>query len=162
MRLKPAWLVPFTVIATLTILFLIAKARYVGSASAASGCDSGLWKHVYRPKRLRILKECAELRGRVVAVQRDSDGDVHISVDPDDAAVLNLVNLLHNRGLVPVEAICEHEPEQGEAKPACAGFTLQLALPVVGDRIRVLGAYVTDRENGWNEIHPITRLERLR
>jgi hypothetical protein len=24
------------------------------------------------------------------------------------------------------------------------------------------GAYVTDRENGWNELHPVTRIETLR
>jgi hypothetical protein len=26
----------------------------------------------------------------------------------------------------------------------------------------VTGAYVTDRDNGWNEIHPVTRIEVLR
>jgi hypothetical protein len=36
-----------------------------------------------------------------------------------------------------------------------------VAIPNVGDRVRVTGAYVTDRDNGWREIHPVTRIEKI-
>ena len=49
-----------------------------------------------------------------------------------------------------------------DAKAACAGFTSQVTVPAVGDRVRATGAYVTDKDNGWNEIHPVTRIDVLR
>jgi hypothetical protein len=47
------------------------------------------------------------------------------------------------------------------AKAPCSGFHPQITIPGVGDRVRVTGAYVTDRDNGWNEIHPVMRIELL-
>lgn len=154
-----------------TLLALIAliggaKVRYSGKAPVklpAASCDARLWDHVYRPERLRVLETCTAVEGRVVSVQRQSDGDLHIALDPDHKSVLNLFNLVHGRGHLVVEVICDHAPAPAhqDAIAACAGFTSQVILPGVTDRIRVTGFYVTDRENGWNEIHPVTRIEIL-
>ena len=36
-----------------------------------------------------------------------------------------------------------------------------ITAPRIGDRVRITGSYVTDRDNGWNEIHPVSRIEIL-
>ena len=86
---------------------------------------------------------------------------MHIGLDPDSKSVLNLVNVAHGHGHLVVELICDHTPSDTDASPACRGFTSTIAAPNVDDRVRVTGAYVTDRDNGWNEIHPVTRLQVL-
>ena len=152
------------VLAALIVLLVTARLRYSGSAPVklpAADCSADLWKHVYLPERLRMLEACTAVAGRVVLVRRESDGDLHIALDPDRKSVLNLVNAIHAQGHLVVEVVCEHAPPNGDATVACAGFAPEVANPKVGDRVRVTGAYVTDRDNGWNEIHPVTRIERL-
>jgi hypothetical protein len=109
-----------------------------------------------------VIEACTAVEGEVVSVYRASDGDLHIGLDPDHASVLNFKNALHADGYLIVEVICEHSPAGDDAKAACAGFVPQVATPKTGDRIRVTGAYVIDREYGWTEVHPVTRIETLR
>lgn len=77
-------------------------------------------------------------------------------------SALNLVNLTHAHGTVVVEAVCDHAPAKGEAMNACEGFVSEIKAPAVGEHVRVIGAYVTDRDNGWNEVHPVTRIEAVK
>ena len=157
--------VMMAVLVAVVALLLVARLRYSGKATVklpADNCDANLWKHVYRPERLRVIEACTAVEGRVVSVRRESDGDVTIALDPEHKSVLNLVNAMHARGELVVEVICEHAPEGGDAAAACAGITSQVTLPKIGERVRVTGAYVTDRHNGWNEVHPVTRIETLR
>jgi hypothetical protein len=42
----------------------------------------------------------------------------------------------------------------------CSGR--HIPLPSAGQRVRVVGAYVTDTNNGWREIHPVWKLIVLR
>jgi hypothetical protein len=152
-------------LAAAVIAVVIAWLHYSGTAPvrlAAQSCDAGLWKHVYEPQRLRVIEACTAVEGQVVSVYRAADGDLHIALDPDHASVLNFKNELHADGYLIVEVICEHTPADDEPKSACAGFVPQVAAPKTGDRIPVTGAYVTDREYGWNEVHPVTRIETLR
>ena len=152
------------VLVALVALFFLARWRYAGKAPVslpAASCDASLWKHVYRPERLRVLEACTAVEGRVVSVARDEDGDLHIGLDPDEASVLNLVNAMHAGRRLIVESVCDHTPKREEAVAACTGFRSEITAPSVGGRIRVTGAYVRDRENGWNEIHPVTRIEIL-
>ena len=146
-------------------LFLIARLRYSGKPTVKlppGNCDGDLWRHVYRPGRLRVIEACTAVDGRVVSLSRGSDGDLHIALDPDQKSVLNLMNATHGQGYLVVEVICEHASAKPDAATACAGFTSRVTIPRVDDRVRVTGAYVTDRENGWNELHPVTRIENLR
>jgi hypothetical protein len=92
---------------------------------------------------------------------RAADGDLHIALDPYYKSVLNLSNAMHAKGHLVVEIICEHTPEDAGSAAACAGLTSQVMIPRVNDYIRVTGSYVTDRETGWNEIHPVTRIRKL-
>ena len=129
---------------------------------AAESCDATLWNHVYQPERLKVIEACVVVEGRVVSLRREGDGDIHIRLDVEERAALNLYNLLHAHGDLVVELICESGAKRADAIAACAGFTPQVAVPSAGDRVRVTGAYVADRDNGWNEIHPVTRIEILR
>ena len=153
------------VLGALVAAFLLLKLRYPGKAPVklpAESCDAALWKRVYRPERLRVLEACTAIEGRVVSLEREGDGDLHIVLDPDQKSVLNLVNAVHARGHLVVESVCDHAPAGGAATAACAGFAPQVTIPNTGDRVRVIGVYVTDRDIGWNEIHPVTRIEILR
>ena len=152
------------VLAALIALYVIARVRYPGRAPVklqAESCDHDLWTHVYEKERLRVLEECTAVEGRVVSVHRNSDGDVHIGLDPEQKSVLNLVNVMHGQRRLVVEIICEHPPANAADKVACGDFHPQITIPRVGDRIRATGAYVTDRDNGWNEVHPVTRIQIL-
>jgi hypothetical protein len=146
-------------------LFLLARFRYQGKVPLklqAENCDSSLWKHVNQGERLHVEEPCTAVEGRVVSLYRASDGDLHIALDPEDKSVLNLVNVMHAHGKLVVEIICEHTPADPDDKVACAAFHPQITVPNIGDHIRVTGAYVIDRDNGWNEVHPVTRIEVLR
>lgn len=158
-------IVMIAVLVALGALFSLARLRYSGKptvALPAGNCNADLWQHVYRAERLRVIARCTAVDGRVVSLERGQDGDLHIALDPDHASVLNLVNAIHGHRELVVEIICEHTPADRDAAAACAAFTAQVTVPQVGDRVRVTGAYVTDRETGWNEIHPATRIEILR
>jgi len=148
----------------LIALFLMARLRYAGKAPVtlpAEHCDPDLWMHVYEKERLHVVAECTAVEGRVVSLHAASDGDLHIALDPERKSVLNLVNVMHAHGALVVEVICEHPPADAVDKAACGAFHSQITIPHVGDRVRVTGAYVTDRDNGWNEVHPVTRIEIL-
>ena len=149
----------------LIALVVIVKLHYTGKPPAAllpSECDSTLWSHVYERERLHVMAECVAVEGRVMSVRRVADGDLHIALDPDNPSVLNLVNVIHAHRTLVVESICEHIPEEQSARAACGNFHPPVSAPAVGDRVRITGAFVLDAENGWNEIHPVSRIEVLR
>jgi hypothetical protein len=75
---------------------------------------------------------------------------------------LNLTNVIHAQRHLIVEVVCDHTPADKGVVATCTGYTSQITAPRVGDRIRVTGSYVTDSDNSWNEIHPVTRIETLR
>lgn len=153
------------VLLALIALFTAAKLLYPGKATAKlppADCNADLWKHVYSPERLRVIEACTAVEGRVVSVHRAVDGDLHIGLDPEQRSTLNLINVMHAHRRLIVEVVCDHTPPDKGAVAACAGYTSQIATPSAGYRVRVTGAYVTDRDNGWNEIHPVTRIEILR
>jgi hypothetical protein len=144
--------------------------RYPGRAPAAlpvSSCDSSLWQRTYENERLQMIMPCTAVEGRVVSVHINSDGDAHIGLEPDDRRILNLINATHARGELITEVVCDHAPtdkggDSYKVRDACSGYTSATTLPHTGDRVRITGSYVTDRDNGWREIHPISKIEVLR
>jgi len=162
--LTRTWQVTVGLAAALLALFLVAKLRYAGKPTLklpAENCNADLWKHVYEPERLHVIETCTAVEGRGVSVRRASDGDLHTGLDPEHKSVLNLTNVIHANGHLVVEVICDHAPAEQPALIGCAGLTPPVDVPKAGDRVRVTGAYVTDSENGWNEVHPVTRIEIL-
>jgi hypothetical protein len=129
---------------------------------AAENCDAALWSHTYLPERLKVLDACVAVEGEVRQMHSESDGDMHIRLRVDEKRALNYVNRLHLNGDIVVEAVCEHAPKGEAATAACAGYESHVSIPHVGDRVRVTGSWVVDRENGWTEIHPVTLIEVLR
>jgi hypothetical protein len=151
------------VLVVLAALLLVAKLRYAGKAPVklpTESCDASLWRHVYEKNRLQVIEACTAAEGRVTSVFESEDGDLHIALDPRDKAVLNLMNASHAKRRLIVEVICHHA-SQGESQAACGGYRSTVTIPKVGDEVRVTGAYVTDRDNGWNEIHPVSSIEVL-
>jgi hypothetical protein len=138
--------------------------RYPGKTSIKlqpAQCDAALWQHVYEKERLNVHEQCTAVEGRVASLDRSSDGDLHIGLDPDRKSVLNLINVIHGHRELVVEVVCGHPPTRKAAQAACANYRSQVKVPQVGDRIRVTGSYVTDRDMSWNEIHPVTRIDIL-
>lgn len=163
--MSPSWRVLLGILVLLIGIFIAAKMRYPGKAVMklpASTCNADLWNHVYEKNRLKVIEECTSVEGRVVSLHESKDGDLHIALDPDAKSVLNLLNAIHAHRTLVVEAVCDHAPEGEEAMHACAGFHSQIIAPALGDRVRVTGAYVVDRDNGWTEIHPVSRIESLK
>jgi hypothetical protein len=149
---------------TFIALLIAARLRYPGKATVklpAADCNADLWKHVYSPERLKVIEACTAVEGRVASVHRAVDGDLHIGLDPDQKSILDLTNVIHAQRRLIVEAVCDHPSVRNQAGHACEGFASTIAVPNIGDRVRVVGAYVTDLDNGWNEVHPVTRIEIL-
>ena len=157
-------------IALFGVLALVAvaagvKLRYPGKAPVSlspGSCDASLWEHVYERQRLQVLTDCTAVEGRVAYIRRSEDGDLHVALEPDDKSVLNLINVVHARGTLVVEAVCEHSPTGAAEQRACTGYRSQITVPKPGDRVRVTGAYVTDADNDWREVHPVSGIEILR
>jgi hypothetical protein len=148
----------------LTALAITTNLRYKGKAPVklpASACNAELWKHIAESERLKVLEPCTAVDGRIVSMHENRDGDLHIALAPDQKSVLNVINAMHANSHLVVEVICEHTPLENDARASCAGFTSTIAIPEAGEHVRVTGAYVTDSDNGWNEIHPVTRIEIL-
>ena len=155
------------ILAALIALVLAARIRYSGKPATvlpAESCNPDLWNHVYDRERLHVIQPCTAVVGRVIFIHYNADGDAHIALDPDNKSVLNLVNAMHGHRTLIVEAVCDHPPASvnTDALAVCKDFRSAITIPKEGDRVRVTGAYVTDRDNGWNEIHPATRIEVLR
>jgi hypothetical protein len=159
------WQLGLLFLIVVVIAFTAARLRYPGRASVtvpASSCDASLWQHTYQNQRLPVITPCTAVEGRVVSVHFNDDGDVHLELVPDDRRVLNLINATHMHGNLVAEIVCEHQPKDvPDSQNACIGFHSSVQLPKAGDRVRITGAYVTDRDNGWREIHPVSRIDLL-
>jgi len=135
-------------------------------------CDSGLWAHVYNPKRLLIVQWCIAVTGTIRSRRAEPDGDDHIrlELDPKFRGLLNAENKAHQRDCLVLEPVCEHAVTQEDAKAACRGYDpgpevrdgTGARWPRAGTRVRVTGAYVLDTErpgHSWMEIHPVSSIE---
>ncbi len=124
-------------------------------------CDATLWKHVYHPARLKVIKPCLTVTGTIVHIAHEADGDIHVRLAPDaaDRWTLQPANLTGQHGDLVLEPVCERPPTQADAKPACAGYRSTVVVPPVGAHVRVTGVYVYDLgHGGWAEIHPVTSI----
>ena len=142
-----------------------ALASTIGDAPqrAASGCDASLWTHVYNPSRLQQLASCVAATGIVEESAADADGDQHflLRLDPGQDALVNKRNRKKKNGNLVVEIVCANPPSLKRAKSACAGYTNRIAIPAVGTHVRATGTHVIDSHNGWTEIHPVSKLEKI-
>jgi len=144
-----------------------ASAKQVGTAevsqSAATGCDASLWDHVYSPKRLQQLVSCLSVTGTIGESDVDEDGDQHflLKLDPGQDTLVNKRNTKKKGGDIVLEIVCANPTTMKKPKAACAGYTNPVPMAAVGAHVRATGTYVLDTHNGWVEIHPVSKLERM-
>jgi len=116
--------------------------------AAATICPTNPLLGVHDPTRLQVLNACATFVGTVITAPKQyADGDFAFWVAPDAAyaSMLNAKN--RSEGGIHAEII---PVDQGKVRP-----------PSLHAHIRVIGAHVYDRWNGWNEMHPVWKIEIL-
>ncbi len=152
---------PSTSAATDTTLAVL-RPTTVPATTGRPVCDATLWKHVYHPARLKVIRPCLTVTGTITHITREADGDIHIRLAPDpaDRWTLQPANVTGQHGDLVLEPVCERPPTQADAKPACVGYRSTVVVPPVGARVQVSGSYVYDLgHGGWAEIHPVTSIE---
>jgi chitodextrinase len=116
-------------------------------APAPSGnCPSKPLQGVQDPGHLKVIDRahpCRTAVGRVTSTAPQADGDCHIKVTVD-AQYTGLLNSANNGSLV-VEVIPNHK----------------LPIPKPGSRVSIVGTWVKDLGNGWNELHPAWSFQML-
>ena len=149
-----------TILSLLSFIF-----SYISSAAQKNGgnCDSKLWNFVWEPQRLDVLDKCKAVTGVIVEKNADPDGDEHmlLKLDAGQESLLKKKNYTKKDGNLVIEAICINHITRKIAKGICKGYVNQVQIPNVGDHVKVTGSYVLDSHNGWTEIHPITKVEKL-
>lgn len=149
-----------------------AAAPRMPSVAPVPQCDASLWNHVYAgdprrfksPKdRLQIIQECVTVTGTIKTAKAEADGDFHVTVDldPEYKNLLNAKNVSGQHGFLVVEPVCENPVTQADTlkEGVCNGFKQTVfAKTMIGKHVRITGAYVTDMEHGWNEIHPVSSI----
>jgi hypothetical protein len=127
-------------------------------------CDTSIWRFVYIPERLRIIDKCKTVTGIIEESNADPDGDQHmlLKLDNGQSELLTRKNITKKQGDLVIEAVCVNEVFLKKVGSACKGYINNIVIPRVGDHVKVTGSLVNDTHNGWNEIHPITKIEILK
>ncbi len=173
---------PLTNIACLTVLVLILTYAintpvndYAGvkpKLVATSPCDASLWQHVYagdprkfsKPQdRLKVITPCVTITGTLIHAKTEADGDFHITVDldPQYKSMLNAKNTSGQHGYLVVEPVCANPVTQADTikEHACDNFSQKIYNKGMdGKHVTISGAYVTDMEHGWSEVHPVSSI----
>jgi hypothetical protein len=134
------------------------------SIESSSDCDPIKWKHVYDPERLEVLDKCKVVTGIITERNADPDGDEHmlLKLDKGQKDLLTKKNKTKKDGCLVIEAVCVNKITRKRAIGICDGYGNDVWLPKVGDHVKVTGSYVLDSNNGWTEIHPITKIEKMK
>lgn len=126
------------------------------SASASKqsdNCRSGdVLKGASNKKDLKILSKCEEVIGTVQHAKKMSDGDYKFALKVRDKYkfLINKINKKKTGGFLIVEIVPKDQKIKGVIKPK------------TGDKVDVLGAWVTDKPKGWHEIHPAWKVAKIK
>jgi len=123
-------------------------------------CDQQFWDRTYNPSRLQVIQRCISVTGTVEEVGANSDGDYHmlLRLETGQENLLKRKNMKNKKGRLVLEIVCANPVQEKKVGTTCNGFSNPLPLPKIGDRIKVWGSYVIDTNNGWAEIHPVTKI----
>jgi len=125
-----------------------------------SACDESLWRHVWYPPRLQVVRPCITVEGTVMARDASEDGDLFLEVNVGEPFTREYPDLLNDKnrerqhGNLVVELVCRRPVTQKSAAGACDGYVPRDPEPAKGDYVRVHGPLVLDTSHGWMEIHP--------
>lgn len=127
-------------------------------------CDTTLWRYVYNPDRLQIVDKCKTVTGIIEESNADEDGDQHmlLKLDNGQEDLLSKKNKKKKQGDLVIEAVCANKATLKKVGNTCNGYINKIQIPTLGDHVKVTGSLVIDTHNGWTEIHPITRIEKLK
>jgi len=134
---------------------------------ASDGCTDDpagyLKKRIWNAKRLDIIEPCVTITGVVTAVRPILDGDLHLHLrpDPEFAGLLNQKNIQARGGNLILEPQCFWAMWRRNSTGSCKNRGYKMHIPKVGTRVRVTGTFVFDRDHGWNELHPIFKMDIL-
>jgi hypothetical protein len=137
------------------------QAQKVEDNNTAIDCDTSYWKYVYNPERLEVIDKCKTVTGVITESSADEDGDQHmlLKLDNGQEDLLTKKNAKKKGGDLVIEAVCANKPTLNKVGNTCNGYINKIQIPNVGDHVKVTGSLVNDTHNGWNEIHPITKIE---
>ena len=112
-----------------------------------NNCRSGdVLKGAENKKDLKLLSKCETARGIVHDVHKHmKDGDYKFLLDVQKK-YKDLLNKGNNKKRIGGNLIVEIVPKDRKSS--------DVYLPKSGDDVRVWGAWVKDKPEGWNEIHP--------
>ena len=132
--------------------------------SAVMVCDTSLWKYVYNPERLQVIDNCKTVTGIIEESNADDDGDQHmlLKLDVGQDDLLTKRNIKKKQGDLVIEAVCVNKVLLKKVGNTCKGYINHIQLPELGEHVKVTGVLVVDSHNNWSEIHPITKLEKLK
>jgi hypothetical protein len=106
----------------------------------AKYCHAGFpLEGVYSPQRLTVKQPCVAVTGIASEINREHDGDMHISLTGVNPKWLNSVN----RGRSDQSLVVEAVP------------SLPVTMPPLKSRVTIIGPWVLDTQTGWLEIHPV-------
>ncbi|HUS00490.1 MAG TPA: hypothetical protein VMY77_02115 [Chitinophagaceae bacterium] len=130
----------------------------------STDCDKLYWKYVYNPSRLKVIDKCKTVTGVIVESSANEDGDHHmlIKLDEGQDELLTKKNKSKKEGNLVIEAVCANKVTLKKVANTCNGYINKIQIPKLGEHVRVSGSLVNDTHNGWNEIHPITKIEILK
>jgi hypothetical protein len=106
----------------------------------AKYCHAGFpLEGVYSPQRLTVKEPCVAVTGIASAIDREHDGDMHISLTGVNPKWLNSVNLERSDQSLVIEAVP----------------SIPMKMPPLKSRVTIVGPWVLDTQTGWLEIHPV-------
>jgi len=158
-------------ICSIRIIVLVFYSSFFIFHSSFSQVDTTFDNHVFNPKRFKVLENSITVTGIVQKLVPAPDGDMHVAIklDSGQGDRVNANNAAIWNGCLVAEIICEHEAEDKEGVGyICKGYINKIEVPKIGDHISVTGKFVTDEGKGpfgpygWNEIHPVTKIENLK
>jgi len=110
---------------------------------------------IHNPQRLVMLDSSKTLSGRVIDVEDDLDGDVHIRLKIKDTSLLVRNNYVDEEECMVGEIVCAAP----SIFPICWLYKNNVTIPEIGDSIEIEGPYVFDKTHSITEIHPIMNLK---